>query len=96
MVSNSYVVNGLESSFCAKYFVRMLVLYFTVAMGRHFGHLTYVRGLISHSLSPFEQKAFAGAISKGIPNLWRRFRQQVFIVVPRRSFIIYIYIYIDN
>ncbi|XP_041358478.1 cytochrome b-c1 complex subunit 8-like [Gigantopelta aegis] len=51
-------------------------------MGRHFGHLGYVRGIISHSLSPFEQRAFAGVISKGIPNMWRRVREQIFRVVP--------------
>ncbi|PVD34891.1 hypothetical protein C0Q70_06172 [Pomacea canaliculata] len=51
-------------------------------MGRHFGHLTTVRNIIYYSLSPFEQKAFAGVISHGIPNMWRRFCGQVFRVVP--------------
>ncbi|XP_076446961.1 cytochrome b-c1 complex subunit 8-like [Babylonia areolata] len=51
-------------------------------MGRHFGKLTKVRNIITYSLSPFEQRAFAGAISKGVPNLVRRFAGQVFRVVP--------------
>ena len=53
------------------------------AMGRHFGQLTRVRNIITYSLSPFEQRAFAGAVSKGIPNMFRRFSGQVFRVVPR-------------
>ncbi|XP_064610020.1 cytochrome b-c1 complex subunit 8-like [Liolophura sinensis] len=51
-------------------------------MGRSFGNLYKVHGLVSYSLSPYEQKAFAGAISHGIPNMFRRFRGQVFRVVP--------------
>ncbi|XP_067663678.1 cytochrome b-c1 complex subunit 8-like [Haliotis asinina] len=51
-------------------------------MGRSFGSLTNVRGIITYTLSPFEQKAFAGAISKGVPNMWRRFSSQVLKVVP--------------
>ncbi|KAK7495307.1 hypothetical protein BaRGS_00013489 [Batillaria attramentaria] len=51
-------------------------------MGRKFGSLTKVRNIITYSLSPFEQRAFAGAIKHGVPNLFRRFRGQVFRVVP--------------
>ncbi|KAK7097233.1 hypothetical protein V1264_004243 [Littorina saxatilis] len=51
-------------------------------MGRHFGQLTRVRNIITYSLSPFEQRAFAGAISNGVPNMARRFSGQVFRVVP--------------
>ena len=57
--------------------------FYFAAMGRHFGQLTRVRNIITYSLSPFEQRAFAGAVSKGIPNLFRRFAGQVFRVVPR-------------
>jgi len=49
----------------------------------HWGNLkTNVRGIVIYSLSPYEQKAFANAVSKGIPNLFRRFRGQVFRVLP--------------
>ncbi|KAG8439218.1 hypothetical protein GDO86_005443 [Hymenochirus boettgeri] len=51
-------------------------------MGRHFGDLAKVRHIITYSLSPFEQRAFPHYFSKGIPNLWRRFRDQVFKVAP--------------
>jgi ubiquinol-cytochrome c reductase subunit 8 len=52
-------------------------------MGMHFGELgARVRGVITYSLSPMEQRAFAGVISKGIPNMFRRFRGQVFRVAP--------------
>uniref|UniRef100_A0A336LYN2 Cytochrome b-c1 complex subunit 8 n=1 Tax=Culicoides sonorensis TaxID=179676 RepID=A0A336LYN2_CULSO len=53
-----------------------------VRLAQHFGTLTKAKGLVVHTLSPFEQRAFAGAISKGIPNLFRRFREEVFYVVP--------------
>ncbi|KAK6475766.1 cytochrome b-c1 complex subunit 8-like [Huso huso] len=51
-------------------------------MGRHFGDLARIRHIITYSLSPFEQKAFANYFSKGIPNVWRRFSSQVFKVAP--------------
>ncbi|XP_064636758.1 cytochrome b-c1 complex subunit 8-like [Lineus longissimus] len=51
-------------------------------MGKRFGNLTTVRGIIHYSLSPFEQRAFAGVISHGIPNILRRIRSQMFRVAP--------------
>ncbi|XP_077179027.1 cytochrome b-c1 complex subunit 8 [Paroedura picta] len=51
-------------------------------MGIHFGNLERVRHVITYSLSPFEQRAFPNYFSNGIPNLWRRFRTQVFRVTP--------------
>ncbi|XP_014855563.1 PREDICTED: cytochrome b-c1 complex subunit 8 isoform X2 [Poecilia mexicana] len=51
-------------------------------MGRHFGDLAKVRHVITYSLSPFEQKAFANYFSKGIPNVWRRFTSSFFKVAP--------------
>ncbi|XP_071521851.1 cytochrome b-c1 complex subunit 8 [Panulirus ornatus] len=51
-------------------------------MGKGFGELAYVRGIIKYSISPFEQRAFAGALRYGVPNLFRRFRTQVLRVVP--------------
>lgn len=53
-------------------------------MGKHFGELAKIRGLITYKLSPYEQRAFAGAISNGIPNIFRRFRETVFRVAPRK------------
>lgn len=58
-------------------------------MGKHFGELAKIRGLISYKLSPHEQRAYAGAISNGIPNIFRRFRESVFRVAPRKFSLIY-------
>jgi ubiquinol-cytochrome c reductase subunit 8 len=54
-------------------------------MGLHFGNLgVKVRGVVAYRLSPFEQKAFAGAVSHGLPNLFRRFREEVMFIAPRK------------
>ncbi|XP_059486964.1 cytochrome b-c1 complex subunit 8 [Neocloeon triangulifer] len=50
--------------------------------GKHFGELHRVRGLITYKISPFEQRAFAGFISTGIGNSFRRFRGQALRVLP--------------
>lgn len=55
-------------------------------MAHGFGQLAKVYGIVTYKLSPFEQRAFAGAISKGVPNMVRRFRSNVFIVAPRKTF----------
>ncbi|XP_006818308.1 cytochrome b-c1 complex subunit 8-like [Saccoglossus kowalevskii] len=60
-------------------------------MGRSFGNLTKVRGIISYSLSPFEQRAFAGFFKDGLPNVWRRFHSRIFRIAP--PFIIYYMVY---
>ncbi|KAL7019349.1 hypothetical protein ACKWTF_011094 [Chironomus riparius] len=52
--------------------------------GQHFGELAKIRGIVTHKISPFEQKAFAGVISKGVPNTFRRISGQIFRVVPRK------------
>lgn len=52
--------------------------------GKHFGELFKLRNIIYYRLSPFEQRAFAGAIKQGVPNILRRFRENVFVVVPRK------------
>ncbi|XP_049865047.1 cytochrome b-c1 complex subunit 8 [Pectinophora gossypiella] len=51
-------------------------------MGLHFGELAKIRGLVSYKISAHEQRAFAGAVSNGLPNLFRRFRASVFRVAP--------------
>ena len=48
-----------------------------------FGNLAKIRGIVYFRLSAHEQKAFAGAISHGVPNMIRRFKESVFKVVPR-------------
>merc|ERR1712141_929186 len=43
-----------------------------VTLGKKWGGLATIRGTTKYHISPFEQKAFAGLISKGFPNtLWR-------------------------
>ena len=49
-----------------------------------FGKLAKYRSIITYSLSPYEQNPFAGYFRKGIPNMWRRFKGQVFRVTPRK------------
>ena len=57
---------------------------FVGTMARHFGSLgCKVRGIISYTLSPYELKAYAGAFSKGVPNMMFRIQSQLFRVVPR-------------
>ena len=52
-------------------------------MGRHFGNLgVRVSGIIYYSLSPHEQRAFAGILSKGIPNTIKRIQSQFLKVFP--------------
>ncbi|XP_055377827.1 cytochrome b-c1 complex subunit 8 [Condylostylus longicornis] len=53
-----------------------------ILRGAHFGNLAKVHGIVTYKISPFEQKAFAGAISHGVPNTIRRIRTSVFRVVP--------------
>lgn len=55
-----------------------------IAMAHGFGQLAKVYGIVTYKLSPFEQRAFAGALSKGVPNMFRRFRSNVFTVAPRK------------
>lgn len=66
-------------------FIDFFFFFFSFSeMGKGFGELAHVRGIIKYSLSPFEQRAFAGAIKYGVPNLFRRFRGQVLRVAPRK------------
>lgn len=51
---------------------------------KHFGELGTVRGILTYKLSPFEQRAFAGAISHGVPNIFRRIASKIGIVAPRK------------
>ncbi|CAH1103893.1 unnamed protein product [Psylliodes chrysocephalus] len=51
-------------------------------MGKGFGQLHRLRGIVVFKLSHFEQKAFAGIISHGFPNTLRRILDQIPYVVP--------------
>ncbi|XP_023348451.1 cytochrome b-c1 complex subunit 8 [Eurytemora carolleeae] len=54
-----------------------------VRFGLGFGHLgVKVRGTTKYHLSPMEQRAFAGAISSGVPNTLWRIRRSILTVVP--------------
>ena len=55
-----------------------------VTLGKKWGGLAVIRGTTKYHISPFEQKAFAGAISKGVPNTLWRFRTNVLYWAPRK------------
>lgn len=61
---------------------RGLIIKVIMGGDNHFGKLAKYRNVITYSLSPYEQNPFAGSLKKGIPNMWRRFKGQVFRVVP--------------
>merc|ERR1712121_379313 len=55
----------------------------SVTMGLKWGNMqSNIRGLVMYQLSPYEQKAFAGAFTKGLPNTVRRVKGQMFRVCP--------------
>ncbi|KAL1450399.1 hypothetical protein WDU94_002770 [Cyamophila willieti] len=53
-------------------------------MGHHgFGNLgPHIRNIVYHRISMFEQKAFAGLINPGIPNMLRRVGESAPKTVP--------------
>lgn len=55
-----------------------------VTLGKKWGGLAVIRGTTKYHISPFEQKAFAGAITKGVPNTLWRFRTNVLYWAPRK------------
>jgi len=62
-----------------------------IALSKGFGSLgVTVRGTTKYHLSPYEQRAFAGIISNGIPNtLWRMRLSLVNLIPFVASYIIY-------
>ena len=50
--------------------------------GKEFGNLIKAKNIITYSLSPFEQRAFAGFITKSGPNVVRRFVTSVGYILP--------------
>lgn len=52
-------------------------------MGPELGNLKHdIRGVITTKLSPFEQKAFRGIISHGVPNSLKRIASNIPFIVP--------------
>lgn len=80
----SHQVSAITTEPPASALLTDLSFHFRFKMGLHFGELAKIRGIVIHKISPYEQKAFAGAISKGFPNTIRRIRGQIFIVTPRK------------
>ncbi len=50
--------------------------------GKEFGNLVKAKNIITYSLSPFEQRAFAGFITKSGPNVVRRFMTSFGYILP--------------
>lgn len=68
------------------YYIKCYVMVISLqnlTMGHGFGNLYKIRGIVMYRLSPFEMKAFGGVISHGIPNTFRRIKEEFFYVVPR-------------
>jgi ubiquinol-cytochrome c reductase subunit 8 len=57
-----------------------------IRASKGFGQLATIRGTTKYHLSPFEQKAFAGVITKGIPNTLWRIQASILYVAPRNTF----------
>lgn len=55
-------------------------------MGKKFGNLAYVTGIVKYSLSPFEMRAFAGMLSKGLPNVFKRTWESSKVFLPRKYY----------
>lgn len=56
-----------------------------VLMDKVFGNLAHVRGLLTYRLSPHELKPFAGAFSKGGPNVIPRTTSTLMTWLPGGS-----------
>lgn len=53
-------------------------------MGKHFGELAFIRGIVYYKLSPHEQKPFAGAFTRGVLNVFQRTSATVLYWLPRK------------
>ncbi|XP_046978647.1 cytochrome b-c1 complex subunit 8-like [Vanessa cardui] len=51
-------------------------------MGKEFGNLAFIRGIIYYQISPHEQKPFARAIKYGIPNFIPRTSATILTWLP--------------
>ena len=68
-------------------FERLKMRVSSIRRGLEFGKLATVRGQTKYHLSPFEQRAFAGAIATGVPNTLWRIRTNIFYWLPRKLFL---------
>lgn len=64
--------------------VCLLVSLFTGSMtgGKTWGNLIYARHIITYSISPFEQRVFAGFFTQGPINMFRRAMEEAPFAVP--------------
>ena len=51
-------------------------------LGQHWGELAKYRNIVTVRLSPYELNPMSGLITKGVPNLLRRIRGQIFRISP--------------
>ncbi|KAI8440180.1 hypothetical protein MSG28_001570 [Choristoneura fumiferana] len=51
-------------------------------MGKHFGELAFIRGIVYYKLSPHEQKPFAGAFTHGLFNIFPRTTATILYWLP--------------
>ncbi|XP_028037604.1 cytochrome b-c1 complex subunit 8-like [Bombyx mandarina] len=65
-------------------------------MGKHFGELGFIRGIVYYKMSPHEQKAYAGAITKGIPNFVTRMLATIAYWLPPAIIGTCIYKYVEE
>ncbi|XP_011631333.1 cytochrome b-c1 complex subunit 8 [Pogonomyrmex barbatus] len=59
-----------------------ITLEILVNMGKYFGNLAKINGIVFFRLSPYEQKTFKGIISEGVPNTIRRIQGNIFRIAP--------------
>lgn len=57
-------------------------------MGKHFGELAFIRGIVYYKLSPHEQKPFAGAFTRGVLNVFQRTSATVLYWLPRKYYVL--------
>ncbi|KPI91264.1 Cytochrome b-c1 complex subunit 8 [Papilio xuthus] len=65
-------------------------------MGKQFGNLAFIRGILYFRLSPYEQRAYAGVLTKGLPNLVPRTLMTLPFWMPPFAFGALIYFYVDD
>ena len=65
-------------------YICLLVSLFTGSMtgGKTWGNLIYARHIITYSISPFEQRVFAGFFTQGPINMFRRAMEEAPFAVP--------------
>ncbi|CAG9563644.1 unnamed protein product [Danaus chrysippus] len=67
-----------------------------VLMDKVFGNLAHVRGLLTYRLSPHELKPFAGAFSKGGPNMIPRTTSTIMTWLPVLITSVFIYVTVEK